>query len=193
MATANRKQVWLIRHGETEWTQTGQHTGRTDVPLLEVGKQRALALGRVLSGIEFDLVLTSPLERARETCRLAGFGDRAQTTGDLAEWDYGIFEGRTTAQIRVDRPGWSIWKTDVPQGETIDQVAARANRLIETALAAKGNVALFGHGHILRITAACWLSLDADNARLFALDPGGISILGYEHETKVMRAWNRSV
>lgn len=186
-------QIWLVRHGETEWSQSGQHTGRTDIPLIEAGRKRAAAIGRVLAGVQFSLVLTSPLARARETCELAGLGGRAQVNDDLAEWDYGVFEGRTTAQIRQDIPGWSIWNTDVPQGESMDQVAARATRLIETASAANGNVVLFGHGHILRIVAACWLGLEPRAARLFALDPGGIGILGYEHGTRVMRAWNRAV
>jgi probable phosphoglycerate mutase len=186
------QEIWLIRHGETEWSRSGKHTGRTDVALTDAGTQRGLALKNILASQDFALILTSPLERARETCRLAGFGDRARITNDLAEWNYGIFEGRTTPEIRKDIPDWSIWRTDVPQGESIDEVAARAARVIETASATQGEVALFAHGHILRILTACWLGLPPHAARLFALDTGGIGILGYEHETRVIRAWNRT-
>ena len=185
------KQIWLIRHGETEWSKTGRHTGRTDIALTDVGKQRAQALGQVLSGTSFALILTSPLTRARETCRLAGLGERARVVADLAEWDYGIFEGRTTSEIRSDSPDWSIWRTDVPQGEAIEQVATRAERIINEASAAIGDVALFSHGHFLRILTACWLGLPPHSGRLFALDTGSISVLGYERKTRVIRVWNR--
>ena len=184
--------IWLIRHGETEWSRSGKHTGRTDVPLTETGKQRAIELRGILASQDFSLVLTSPLERARETCRLAGFGDRAQITSDLLEWNYGVFEGRTTPEIRKDIPDWSIWRTSVPEGESIDEVAARANHVIELACATAGNVALFAHGHILRILTACWLALPPQGGRLFALDTGGVGVLGHEHETRVIRAWNRA-
>jgi broad specificity phosphatase PhoE len=187
------KEIWLIRHGETEWSRSGKHTGRTDVPLTEAGKRRAQELGHILIGKRFDLVLTSPLTRARETCRLAGFGDQSQVAGDLAEWDYGVFEGRTTAEIRVTQPDWSIWEADIVNGETLEQVAARARQVIAAASAVEGNVALFAHGHVLRIIAACWLDLPARTARLFALDTGSTSILGFEHTTRVMRSWNRAI
>lgn len=188
----NPQQIWLIRHGETEWSRSGKHTGRTDVPLTEAGKQRALELRDILAPMHFDLVLTSPLERARETCRLAGLGDRAQVTPDLLEWDYGIYEGRSTPEIRKEDPNFYIWNTDVPGGESVDAVAARAARVIQTVEATQGNVAMFAHGHILRILTACWLGLPPQGGRLFALDTGGIGILGYEHETRVIRAWNRA-
>jgi probable phosphoglycerate mutase len=185
------KEIWVIRHGETQWSQSGKHTGRTDVPLTNEGERQAQALGQVLAGRSFTLVLTSPLSRARETCRLSGFGDRARVTADLAEWDYGIFEGRKTSEIRSESPGWSIWQTDVPKGETIEQVAARAQRVIAEAAAIKGDIVLFSHGHLLRIFAACWLGLDPRSGRLFALDTASISVLGFERENRVIRTWNR--
>lgn len=186
------QEIWLIRHGETEWSRSGQHTGRTDIPLTEAGQQRGLALREILASQNFARVLTSPLQRARVTGELAGLGDRAQLSDDLLEWNYGVFEGRTTPQIRAEIPDWSIWRTEVPGGETIADVAARAARVIEIASATTGNVALFAHGHILRILTACWLGLPPQAGRLFALDTGGIGILGYEHETRVIRAWNRA-
>jgi probable phosphoglycerate mutase len=187
------KEIWLVRHGETEWSHGGKHTGRTDVPLTLAGERRAQAIGAAIAGKFFAAVLTSPLARARETCRLAGFGDRARITPDLAEWDYGIFEGRTTPEIREERPNWSIWSTDVPRGEGIEQVAARARRVIDEALAVGGAVVLFSHGHLLRILAACWLGLPPKSGRLFALDTGSTCVLSYERETRVIRSWNRSM
>jgi broad specificity phosphatase PhoE len=186
-------QIWLIRHGETEWSQSGKHTGRTDVPLSETGKRRAQALRPLLSSESFALVLTSPLARARETCRIAGFGDLCHVDGDLAEWDYGIFEGRTTTEIRSELPNWSIWQTAVEKGETIDAIAARANRVIEKVFNVEGDVALFSHGHLLRILAARWLGLPPKDGRFLALDTASISILGFERETRVIRGWNRQV
>jgi probable phosphoglycerate mutase len=188
----NPQEIWLIRHGETEWSRSGQHTGRTDIPLTAAGTQRGLALKEILAPQKFALVLTSPLARARETGKLAGLEAHAQLSDDLLEWNYGVFEGRTTPQIRKEIPAWSIWETDVPGGESIDEVAARATRVIQTAAAVNGNVALFGHGHILRILTACWLSMPPQMGRRFALDTGGIGVLGYEHETRVIRAWNRA-
>jgi len=187
------KEIWLVRHGETEWSRTGQHTGRTDVPLTVEGERRAQALGQIMASKTFGLVLTSPLLRARETCRLAGFGDQARRNDNLVEWDYGSFEGRTTAEIQLTHPSWSVWQNDIPGGETVEQVAERARSVIEEALAATGDVALFSHGHILRILTACWLGLPPRSGQLFALDTGSVSILGYERATKVIRAWNRSV
>lgn len=188
MADAHR--VWLVRHGETAWSLSGQHTGRTDIPLTPAGRHQAGALGRHLAGRPFALVLTSPLGRARETCRLAGYGDVAQVTDDLREWDYGIYEGRTTAAIRAAEPGWSIWASPVPEGESIEQVGARARRVIDRAAAAGGDVALFAHGHILRILGAGWIGQPPVTGRLFALGTASISILGYERETRVISAWN---
>jgi broad specificity phosphatase PhoE len=183
-------EIYLVRHGETEWSLSGQHTGKTDIPLTAAGERGAQAAGRALAGLEFTLVLSSPLSRAVETCRLAGFGDRAQLRDDLVEWDYGDYDGRTTADIRKDRPGWALWRDGVPGGETADQVGARADRVIAEAVAAGGRTLMFAHGHILRVLTARWLGLDADGGRLFVLEPATISILGYERETRVIRRWN---
>jgi len=185
------QEVMLVRHGETEWSRAGKHTGRTDVPLTDRGREQALAVGEALRGREFALVLTSPLQRAAETCRLAGFGDQAQERDDLVEWDYGAYEGRTTEEIRKERPGWLVWDDELPGGETLAQVGVRADRVIAEARAAEGDVLLFAHGHVLRILAARWLGLEPRAGRLFALDPATLSTLGYEHETAVLRVWNR--
>ena len=183
--------IWLVRHGETEWSLSGRHTGRTDVPLTATGRQQAEALGRRLDRRPFALVLTSPLLRARETCRLAGYGDAAVSTGDLVEWDYGRYEGRTTDEVRAERPGWSIFQNGVEGGETIDEVATRSRRVIERAAAVTGgDVLLFAHGHVLRVVAATWLGLPPDAGRLFALRTATLSILGYERETRVLSVWN---
>jgi probable phosphoglycerate mutase len=183
-------EIWLIRHGETEWSLSGQHTGRTDLPLTAAGDRHAADIGRYLAGRSFALVLTSPLQRARETCKLAGYGDVAQLEPDLQEWDYGAYEGRTSAQIQESVPDWTIWTSPVPQGETIQQVAVRATRVIERASKAGGDVALFAHGHLLRILTACWLGLPPDDGKLFALGTASISVLGYERETRVIARWN---
>ncbi|HUE03145.1 MAG TPA: histidine phosphatase family protein [Bryobacteraceae bacterium] len=183
-------EIWLIRHGETEWSLSGQHTGRTDLPLTVAGEQRAREIGRFLAGRPFALVLTSPLTRARETCRLAGYGEVAQIEPDLREWDYGDYEGLTSEQIQKSVPGWTIWTAPVPHGETIQQVAARASRVIERASGAGGDVALFAHGHLLRILTACWLGIAPDGGRFFALSAGSLSVLGHEHETRVISQWN---
>ena len=185
-------QLWLIRHGETEWSASGRHTGRTDVPLTSAGREQAKALGRYLAGRAFALVLTSPLGRARETCRLAGYGDVVEVIDDLREWDYGIYEGRTTAEIRTEQPDWSIWTAPVPQGESLDQVAARARRVIDRAAAAAGDVALFAHAHVLRILAAAWIGGAPIDGRRFALGTAAVSVLGYERQTRVIQMWNRS-
>jgi len=183
-------EIWLIRHGETAWTISGAHTGRTDIPLTENGRRHAREIGAQLAGRPFALVLTSPLQRARETCRLAGYGDVTQIDPDLHEWDYGAYEGRTSAQIQKEAPGWTIWTGAVPGGETIQQVAARAQRVIERALGAGGDVALFAHGHFLRVLTACWLGLPPDAGRLFALSTASLSVLGFERETRVISEWN---
>jgi len=185
-------ELWLVRHGETEWSLSGAHTGRTDLPLTDAGRQRAIALAACLAGRRFALVLTSPLKRALDTCRLAGYGDAAQPEPNLREWDYGDYEGRTTAEIRKDAPDWSLWVDGVPNGESIGQVAARAQAVIDRALQAPGDVALFAHGHILRILTACWLGLPAADGRLFALGTGSLSTLGYEREIRVITLWNFS-
>jgi probable phosphoglycerate mutase len=186
-------QLWLIRHGATEWSRSGLHTGRTDVPLNEAGEREAEALRRRLAGRRFALVLCSPLARARETCRIAGYGDVATATGDLCEWDYGEYEGRSTAEIRERDPGWTIWTRGPTIGETVEAVGRRADRVIERAAAATGEVALFAHAHVLRILAARWLGLPPDAGRLLVLDTGAIGVLGYERETRVISRWNQEV
>lgn len=183
-------QLWLVRHGETAWSLSGAHTGRTDLPLTPEGERKAAALRPRLSGHDFKLVLTSPLQRARRTCELAGFGSNAQIETNLLEWNYGDYEGRSTADIQRDHPGWSLFADGVPNGETLDHVAARARVVIDRALAATGDVVLFAHGHILRILGACWVELPPASARLFYLGTAGISVLGYEHETRVITHWN---
>lgn len=185
-------ELWLVRHGETEWSLSGAHTGRTDIPLTENGRRQAEALGRALAGQTFALVLTSPLARARDTCELAGLGARAEIEPNLREWDYGDYEGRTTHEIRERNPRWFLWSDGVPGGETIGQVAARADAVIARAAAAPGDVALFAHGHLLRILTARWLGLEPAAGRLFALGTASISTLGYERETRVITRWNLS-
>jgi broad specificity phosphatase PhoE len=188
---ADTHRIWLVRHGETAWSRSGQHTGRTDIPLTPAGEEQARALGQHLAGRRFALVLTSPLARARETCRLAGLGADARVSEDLREWDYGIYEGRTTAAVRVEQPGWSIWTTPVPQGETVEQVGERARRVIEQVDAVGGDVALFAHAHVLRILASCWMGLPPLHGRHLALGTASISVLGYERETRVVQVWNQ--
>lgn len=182
--------VWVLRHGETEWSRNGRHTGRTDLPLTPGGCDQARAVGRLLAGRAFSLVLVSPLARAGETCRLAGYGDQAEVDDDLREWDYGDHEGVTTTQIREAVPGWTVWTGTCPGGETVAQVAARADRVIARALAAPGDVALFAHGHILRVLTARWCELDPIEGRRFPLDTGTVNVLGWEHEYPVVRRWN---
>ena len=186
-----RHALWLIRHGETEWSLAKRHTGRTDIALTATGERQAAALGRHLARRAFALVLCSPLQRARETCRLAGYSDVATYTDDLLEWDYGAYEGRTTSEIRTEVPGWSIWTGGVPGGETIEQVGNRAEQAIKQALAVDGDVALFAHAHILRILTASWLGLPPDAGRLFALSTASVSVLGHERETRVISVWNQ--
>jgi probable phosphoglycerate mutase len=187
------QEVVLVRHGETEWSRTGRHTGRTDIPLTQRGRREAQAVGAGLRDRQFALVLTSPLERAAETCRLAGFGGRAVQRDELMEWDYGAYEGRKTVDIRKERPGWTLWRDGVPDGETAAQVGARVDRVIAELRSIDGDVLLFAHGHLLRVLAARWLGLESDAGRLFALDPATISTLGYERETPVIRLWNQPV
>jgi broad specificity phosphatase PhoE len=182
--------IWLIRHGETPWSLSGQHTGKTEMELTPKGVAMGKALGRELAGRHFDLVLTSPRIRARETCRLAGYGDVAVIEDNLQEWDYGAFEGRKSVDIKKEVPGWSLWRDGVPHGETLDQVAARADKVIKRALDCPGAVAMYAHGHILRVLAARWLGLTGDGGKYFALDAGTISILGTEHQRPVISQWN---
>jgi len=180
----------LVRHGETAWTISGQHTSRTDVPLTELGRRQAEGLATHLAGREFDLVLTSPRQRAAETCRLAGFGGVAERCDDVTEWDYGAYEGRRTAEIRGEVPGWSLWRDGVPGGETAAEVAGRADRVIDRIQHVAGDTLVFSHGHFLRVLAARWLGLDPGEGRLLALDPASISVLGWEREQRVLRRWN---
>ena len=179
-----------VRHGETLWTLQRRHTGRTDIPLDEVGERQAEGLGRRLAGRTFAAVLTSPLARARETCALAGFGLVAQQREDLCEWDYGEDEGKTTAEICVERPGWSLWREGTPGGETLDDVARRAERVIDEVRGVGGDVLVFSHAHFLRVLAALWLGLDASNGARFVLRPASISVLGWEHDEPAILRWN---
>ncbi len=183
-------QLWLIRHGDTEWTATGQHTSHTDVALTAEGREQATLLGGLLGGRPFSTVLSSPMARAIDTCRLAGYGDVAAVDDGLKEWDYGDYEGRTTAAIREEHPGWTVWAGS-PNGESLDHVGARARGVIERATAAAGDAALFSHGHFLRILGATWLGLPPEGGRFLSLGTAAISILGYERETRVIRQWNR--
>lgn len=188
----NRNRVVVVRHGETEWSKSGQHTGRTDLALTARGVEQAEQLATVLAGRRFDLVLRSPLDRAAQTCELAGYGAQAEIDDDLLEWDYGEMEGRTTSQIREDRPGWTVWSGPLPGGESIDEVATRADRVIGRCLAASGDVALFGHGHALRILTARWCELDPREGRRFPLATASLCELAWEHEYRTVQLWNAS-
>ena len=178
----------VVRHGETEWSRTGRHTGRSDIPLTENGERQARAVGEALRGREFALVVSSPLIRARETARLAGF--EPELRNDLAEWDYGEYDGLTTPQIREQVPDWTIWGYGAVGGESVEQLAARADRVVAELLAVDGDVLVFSHGHFLRVLTARWLELGAADGRLFALDSGTLSTLGFEREQRVIRSWN---
>jgi broad specificity phosphatase PhoE len=173
--------VYLVRHGETAWSLTGQHTGCTDLPLTEYGELSARQLAGPLRGLEFARVFTSPLQRARQTAELAGFGSRAEVDEDLVEWDYGEYEGLRTEEIRAIRPGWEIFRDGFPGGETIDQIGARADRVVSRVRSIHGAVLLFSSGHLLRVLAARWLGLEPQGARFFLLAAASISTLTYEH------------
>ena len=184
--------IYLARHGETAWSLTGQHTGRTDLPLTERGERNARRLGQRLEGLRFAKVLTSPLRRASRTCELAGFGTVAEVNDDLLEWDYGQYEGLTSVQIRAMNPGWSLFRDGCPGGEIPEQVGARADHVIERVRAFHGDVLLFASGHLLRVMAARWLGLEPAAGRFFLLDTASLSALGYEHNQSrpVSRLWN---
>ncbi|WP_134764534.1 histidine phosphatase family protein [Nocardioides sp. 1609] len=182
-------ELWIVRHGPTEWSRSGRHTSATDLPLLEDGEDDARALGERLSGLDPALVLTSPRLRARRTAELAGFAD-AQVDDDLTEWGYGEYEGITTPAIREQRPGWNIWSDGCPGGESPDEVGARLDRVVATVLAASGPVIAFAHGHSLRVLTARWLGLPVSEGRLFKLDTATISLLGHERESPVVIRWN---
>ena len=185
-------EIVLARHGETDWSRDGRHTGNTDVPLTERGREQAQALGAALEGRNFARVLTSPLSRAAETARLAGFGD-AEARDELREWDYGAYEGRRTAEIREGRPGWTLWADGVPDGETAAEVAARVDAVLADLRTVEGAALVFAHGHLLRVLAVRWIRLEPEAGRLLALDPATFSALGYERETPVIRVWNASI
>jgi probable phosphoglycerate mutase len=186
------RRVWLVRHGETEWARLGRHTGRTDIPLTELGRQQARALGRRLADHRFALTLTSPLSRAAETAVIAGHGDVAVTDIELMEWDYGALEGRTTAEIRSETPGWTIWRGPWPDGETVDQVGARADRVIARLRedGVEGDVLVFAHGHLLRVLAARWVGLPPTSGGLFELGTATLSIVGWDREAPSIELWN---
>ena len=178
-----------VRHGSTAWSATRRHTGWSDIPLEPEGREQARAVGRRLAGHRFGRVLVSPLQRARETGALAGFPD-AEVCDDLREWNYGDYEGRTTVEIRAERPGWSLWQDGAPGGETIGQVARRADRVVAQVRAVPGDVLVFAHAHILRVVAARWLVLPAGDGSRWVLDPASVSVLGWERETPVIERWN---
>ncbi len=181
-------QVWLVRHGMTEWSSKGRHTGLTDIPLTPEGERAALALRSVLAGHAFALQLTSPLVRARHTADLAGF--TPEVDPDLREWDYGEYEGRTTAEIRSERDGWTIWNGGTPGGETVDDVAARADRVIARARAASGDTILFAHGHLLRVLGARWIGAPPSAAAHLLLSTAAVCVLGWERLTPALARWN---
>jgi probable phosphoglycerate mutase len=184
--------VFLIRHAETEWSASGRHTGRTDVPLTDAGRRAARRLGELLASERFGSVLTSPLSRASDTCALAGLGDAAQERPELLEWDYGAYEGLTTTQIRERRPGWCLWRDGCPGGERADDVAARVDPLVAELDGRETDAAVFSHGHVLRVLAARWLGLTGADGALFALSTASISVLGHERETRVIWRWNQT-
>ena len=185
-------EIVLVRHGATEWTMSGQHTSRTDLPLTDEGRRQAERIRTVLAGRRYPVVLTSPRQRAAETARIAGFGDVMEISDDIAEWDYGAYEGRTTAEIREEVPGWTLWRDGAPGGETAAQIGARVDRVIERLRRASRDTLVFSHGHFLRVLAARWLHLEPEAGRLFALAPASTSVLGWEREQRVLVRWNET-
>jgi len=192
MSESKLPQIWLARHGETTWSLSGQHTGRTDLPLTERGQKNAELLGKRLARRSFPAVFTSPLQRARRTCEIAGFADSARVEPDLVEWDYGEYEGLTTAQILQRRPDWNLFRDGCPGGESVAQISARADRAVSKLRAANGDVLVFSSGHILRVIAARWLGMPASAGEHFALDTATLSVLGYLHNLAepAIRLWN---
>ena len=180
----------LVRHGDTEWSQNGRHTSSTDLPLLPSGVERARSLAPALAKFKFARVLSSPLQRARETARLAGFGDRIEIDADLTEWDYGDYEGLTSEKIWERDPDWRLWVDGAPVGRPPYEVGARADRVIDRAVTAGGDVLMFAHGHILRVLAACWIGERPFIGSVFRLDPATVSVLGHEHDNRVIERWN---
>jgi broad specificity phosphatase PhoE len=188
----DRPHVWLVRHGETEWARLGRHTGRTDIRLTDLGRRQAMAVAAKLVGHRFALVLSSPLSRALDTARLAGYRASVQTTDDLLEWDYGDDEGRTTPDIRVERPGWSIWDDGPKGGESIEDVATRVARVIAQVREQPGDVLLFAHAHVLRILTARWIEGAPTLGRSFELSTATVSVLGWEREQPTVERWNEA-
>lgn len=188
--TPRDREVVLVRHGETAWSKSGRHTGKTDVPLTEEGRRQATQIGRALAGRQFDRVFVSPLSRARDTCIVAGLGNQMVIRQELVEWDYGDVEGRTTPDMRRRVPGWTVWSGPLPGGEPIESVGTRCDRVIADLRAMGGRAAVFGHGHCLRILAARWLGLSPLDARLFELFAGAICVLGFEHDQAAIGLWN---
>ncbi len=184
--------LYLARHGETEWSKSGQHTGRTDLPLTPTGERQAALLGLRLQGLPITRVLSSPLQRSRHTAELAGFADRVEVDADLAEWNYGDYEGLTTKEIRLQQPDWTVFRDGCPQGESVEQIQERANCVLTRIRANAGDVLVFGHGHFNRVLAACWIGLGVGGAALLALDTATLCILGYDHDLDepVIRLWN---
>ena len=180
----------LARHGETEWSQAGRHTGRTDIPLTAAGREQALRLGGLLAGRSFSRVLSSPLSRATETARLAGFGDRLELDDDLREWDYGIYEGRTRVDIAREIPGWTVWSHPILGGESLDELGARADRVIAALLPIGGDVLLFSHGHFLRVLGTRWIQAPPVSGSRLELWTATVSELGWEHDRRVIEVWN---
>lgn len=185
-----KSELWLVRHGETAWSVAGKHTGLSDIPLTEAGREAAAAAGRRLRDVSFARVMTSPLLRARETCELAGFGERAEAIADLREWDYGEDEGRTTAEIRTERPGWSVWTDGPLGGESHEGISARADRIIALVRGIDGRTAAFCHGHFSRVLAARWIGKPVVDARHLRLETSAVSVLGWERDTPALRLWN---
>jgi broad specificity phosphatase PhoE len=186
----NQPEIWLIRHGETEWSRSGQHTGRTDIPLTDHGRAQARSLRPVLAAEPFDLVLCSPMSRARDTCAEAGLGAQAEEEPRLSEWDYGIYEGRKTADIRAEDPDWSVWTSPIPHGESVEEIQARAESLIQRLLATSGRIALFSHAHFLRVLGGCWMADSAVLGAHLLLDTASVSVLGFDRETRALKQWN---
>lgn len=190
--TTSGDEVTLVRHGQTEWSATGRHTGRTDVPLTDLGRRQATALGGMLDGAHFELVLSSPLSRAWETMELAGYGDIGEARDELVEWDYGTHEGVRTADVRTNIPGWSVWTHPIVDGEAIGEVGARADQVIAELVTAGGPSLVFAHGHFLRILAARWIGQPATVGRSLGLDTATVSILGWERENRAILGWNQA-
>jgi probable phosphoglycerate mutase len=184
------ERIYIVRHGETEWSANGRHTGRTDLPLTDRGREQAEALREKLAGVEFKLVVSSPLRRAMETCSLAGFGDVVQALEDLHEWDYGDYEGLTTPQIREQNPAWNLWRDGCPGGESPAEIGARVDGVLARLRPVEGAALAFAHGHVLRVLTARWLEMEVAAGARFKLAAAGVGVLGYERETEVIERWS---